>query len=78
MKLIKLQISFKNAHFVGLKVKILKNRNEEKKLRVYMQVLTNPLVSYILTCHPREGKSSEVLTGMYNKLNLRSVQSDCA
>lgn len=46
-----------------------------------MQVLTNtrdPLVSYILTCQPREGKSSKVLTGMYNKLNTGPIQSDCA
>lgn len=46
-----------------------------------MQVLTNtgdPLVSYILTCQPSDGKSSNVLTGMYNKLNIGPIQSGCA
>lgn len=49
-----------------------------------MQVLTNTrhpppliitLVSYILTCPPREGKSSKKFTGMFYKLSIRSIQT---
>lgn len=45
-----------------------------------MQVFTNtrqppPLVSYILTCPSREGKSSKDMTGMFYKLSISSIQS---